>query len=311
MDDLQKRTAQAIINIFETGRALGKYGQVTLLPQDPGQLTYGRSQTTLASGNLYLLIKAYCETPGAGFADPFRPSLPALERRDPALNTDAAFKALLVAAGDDPVMHECQDAFFDRVYWQPAIASATSLGFVTPLGCATVYDSFVHGAWKAIRERAMNAPGAPKTDNEKVWIPFYIATRRAWLANHSNTLLQKTVYRMDALQALVDAGKWDLPLPLTVRGVAITAEILSGAAPVRASAAVVEERLLRLKAPMLQGEDVRALQQALGKAGFAVSPVDGIFGSDTDKAVKAFQAAKGMKADGIVGPASRAALGLN
>ena len=28
---IQKRTAQAIVNIFETGRARGDYGQVTLL----------------------------------------------------------------------------------------------------------------------------------------------------------------------------------------------------------------------------------------------------------------------------------------
>jgi hypothetical protein len=29
MNDLQKRTARAIVNIFETGRAVGHYGAVT------------------------------------------------------------------------------------------------------------------------------------------------------------------------------------------------------------------------------------------------------------------------------------------
>ena len=52
--DLQKRTCQAIVNIFETSRALGDYASVVFHPLDPGQLTYGRSQTTLASGNLFL-----------------------------------------------------------------------------------------------------------------------------------------------------------------------------------------------------------------------------------------------------------------
>ena len=66
MNDLQKRTAQAIVNIFETGRVAGDYGAVTLLPGDAGHLTYGRSQTTLGSGNLFLLIKAYCERADAG-----------------------------------------------------------------------------------------------------------------------------------------------------------------------------------------------------------------------------------------------------
>ena len=66
--ELQKKVAQSIVNIFETGRPRGDYGQVTLLSGDSGHLTYGRSQTTLASGNLYLLIKAYCEAADAKFA---------------------------------------------------------------------------------------------------------------------------------------------------------------------------------------------------------------------------------------------------
>ncbi len=61
LNKLQKKATQAIINIFETGKVLGEYDRVTLLAGDPGHLTYGRSQTTLASGNLHLLIKAYCE----------------------------------------------------------------------------------------------------------------------------------------------------------------------------------------------------------------------------------------------------------
>src|SRR5689334_9424437 len=56
---LQKAAAQAIVNIFETGTIRGNYGDVTLLRGDSGQLTYGRSQTTLASGNLFLLCKDY------------------------------------------------------------------------------------------------------------------------------------------------------------------------------------------------------------------------------------------------------------
>jgi chitosanase len=315
MNELEKKTAQAIVNIFETGRALGEYGQVTLLAGDSGQLTYGRSQTTLASGNLYLLIKAYCAIPEAAFATQMAPYLPALERLDSALNTDAAFKTLLRNSGDDHVMHDCQDQFFDRVYWQPAMNAAAGLGIQTPLGCATVYDSFIHGAWKPMRDRTNNAPGAPKPAaggkvDEKVWVPLYIATRRDWLASHSNTLLRKTVYRMDALQILVTGGKWDLALPLTVRGVTITPDVLSGSVVVRASADVVEERLLKLRAPMMQGEDVRALQKALVAAGFAIKDVDGIFGQETDDAVKGLQKAKNLTADGIVGPATKSALKL-
>src|SRR5215831_16707865 len=65
--ELQKKTAQTIVNIFETGHVRGDYGMVTLLASDYGHLTYGRSQTTLASGNLFLLIRAYCQAQDAQF----------------------------------------------------------------------------------------------------------------------------------------------------------------------------------------------------------------------------------------------------
>lgn len=309
MNALQKRTAQAIVNIFETSRALGNYGQVTLLANDPGQLTYGRSQTTLTSGNLYLLIKAYCETPDAAFATQLRPSLPKLESHDPALNHDEAFKSLLRSAGDDPVMQACQDAFFDRVYWTPAMTAAQSLGIKTALGSATVYDSVIHGSWARMRDRTIEKFKRPADSDEKKWIKGYIATRHDWLANHSNTLLRKTVYRMDALKTLVDRNAWALPLPLIVRGVSLTEEVLSGAPPVRASAEVAELRLLRLRSPYMQGSDVAALQKALTKANFRVEQ-DGVFGPATETKLKALQKARRLTVDGIAGPATRAALGL-
>jgi peptidoglycan hydrolase-like protein with peptidoglycan-binding domain len=59
----------------------------------------------------------------------------------------------------------------------------------------------------------------------------------------------------------------------------------------------------------MQGDGVRAVQQALVSAGIDVT-VDGVFGPGTDAAVKQFQTQKGLTADGIVGPATRSALGL-
>ena len=117
------------------------------------------------------------------------------------------------------------------------------------------------------------------------------------------------VYRMDCFQQLIDAGKWDLPLPLTVRGVLINEEVLSSAPPTRVSAQTPAERLLQLQTPPMQGDDVTALQRALVNAGIPVT-VDGIFGPSTEAAVKQFQTQRGLTADGIVGPATRSALGL-
>ena len=56
------------------------------------------------------------------------------------------------------------------------------------------------------------------------------------------------------------------------------------------------------------GKAVERLQKALKAAGHAVA-VDGDFGEATKRVVVAFQAARGLKADGVVGPATWAALG--
>lgn len=50
------------------------------------------------------------------------------------------------------------------------------------------------------------------------------------------------------------------------------------------------------------GSEVKDLQQILAGQGYSVGPIDGIFGTLTVTAVKAFQASKGLIPDGIVGP---------
>ncbi|SHN36089.1 peptidoglycan-binding protein [Gracilibacillus kekensis] len=59
-----------------------------------------------------------------------------------------------------------------------------------------------------------------------------------------------------------------------------------------------------------KGNVVRKLQTQLIKMGFRLERygVDGNFGQETDKAVKAFQKSQGIKVDGIVGPVTNARL---
>lgn len=53
-----------------------------------------------------------------------------------------------------------------------------------------------------------------------------------------------------------------------------------------------------------KGSNVVKVQQALECLGYYKGAIDGVFGSGTAAAVKTFQAKRGMKADGIVGPST-------
>ncbi len=59
------------------------------------------------------------------------------------------------------------------------------------------------------------------------------------------------------------------------------------------------------------GQTVRQIQTALKNRGYYTGKVDGIFGKITTAAVKKFQKDRGLKVDGIVGPATMKALGIS
>lgn len=304
MTSLQEKAAKAIVNVFETGRVQGDYGSVTLLQGDSGHLTYGRSQTTLGSGNLFLLIKAYCEAPGAQFAAALEAYLPKLAAKDVTLDQDMTLRGILHSAGADPVMRSEQDAFFARAYFQPACHAAQAFNLDKPLAQTVVYDSFIQGGWKTISDMVTRklGPVGPGVAQEQ-WIRTYVETRKQWLSSLKPPL-PKTTYRMDSFLALLDAGgaSWDLTLPFTVHGVTIDETSLGDepAAPVvvRASASQTQLPVLQLTNPYTTGEDVRKLQQALVQHGFT-NKCDGIYGPFTAALVTQFQRASGLHPDGI------------
>lgn len=74
--------------------------------------------------------------------------------------------------------------------------------------------------------------------------------------------------------------------------------------------ATVASRFLRyIPEEPMRGPDVRAVQVELRKRGLYQGPLDGIYGRGTYDGVIAFQAHRGLKADGVVGPATYNALG--
>jgi hypothetical protein len=59
-----------------------------------------------------------------------------------------------------------------------------------------------------------------------------------------------------------------------------------------------------------QGAQVKVLQRALARLGYATGAVDGDYGPSTEDALKRFQTASKLTADGVLGPATLKALKL-
>jgi peptidoglycan hydrolase-like protein with peptidoglycan-binding domain len=114
---------------------------------------------------------------------------------------------------------------------------------------------------------------------------------------------------MDAFQELIKASNWTLQLPIRIRGMMLDEQSLQFEEVVSASAREIQDRVLVVRVPRMKGEDVRHVQEVLKSKGL-LSSADGIFGPQTADAVARFQQTKGLKADGIVGPATYAALGV-
>lgn len=80
---------------------------------------------------------------------------------------------------------------------------------------------------------------------------------------------------------------------------------IEGIPPTAAPQPVVEKPAAALQE---KGDRNKDIQKALKNAGFYAGAIDGKIGPKTKKAIEEFQAAKGLKADGKVGPRTWAEL---
>ena len=83
----------------------------------------------------------------------------------------------------------------------------------------------------------------------------------------------------------------------------------SGFGTISSNTGQVIVRILKLNNPLMEGEDVRLVQQALADLNLLDSDqVDGKYGENTKLVVEIFQKQNGLSVDGQVGPATRKAL---
>lgn len=226
----QKYVIDCVLSIFETGRipSMASYSTCTILSDGAG-ISYGKHQATDRAGSLDKIVQLYIEKGGA-LTEQLKPYLSRLasndtSRLDPKKQPVWAQKLIeiLKQAGAEQVMREAQDEVFDAGYWIPAVGHAVNVGLKTALGHLVVYDTCIHsgpGGVANIRAR-FPEPAPVRGGDEKSWVLAYIRARKAWLLANANPLVQKTVYRMDALEELAKSGNWDLTTPVKVRGVTI------------------------------------------------------------------------------------------
>ena len=227
----QRHAINCIISVFETGRTPNPaaYSTCTILPDGAG-ISYGMHQSTDRAGSLDNIVKRYVEM-GGTHSEALRAYLPYFASNKSATEppkgpwsaetTNAV--NLLKAAGADPKMQAAQEEVFDRDYFQPAVNHANQIGLTKALSLAVVYDTCIHsGPGGVTMIRNMFAAKSPANGGtEAEWVKSYLNARRNWLATHKMTILHGTVYRMDALLALVQAGNWDLTPPFKVRSVTV------------------------------------------------------------------------------------------
>jgi peptidoglycan hydrolase-like protein with peptidoglycan-binding domain len=150
---------------------------------------------------------------------------------------------------------------------------------------------------------------------------------------HSSTSLSLLLAHDDASRDLADLAPWQLSLgrsrarrraaqlrfvpsgsrakrvslgALAALTVGPTASIASGQStigPVTSPEPVTTTEHVIVLTSGAEGRQVQLLQKALGAV-----KVDGVFGPETEAAVRSFQAARGLTVDGIVGPQTSAAL---
>jgi len=227
----QKWAIDGVLSIFETGKipSLSSFSTCTILSDGAG-ISYGVHQSTDRSNSLDSIVKRYIEL-GGTYATQLQPFLPYLAANKSAAEPPKGpwsqetkdLISVLKAAGSDPKMQVAQSDVFDRDYFMPAVNISKQIGLTKPLSLLVVYDTCIHsgsGGVGNIRSRLPEASPA-NGGEEKAWVKAYINARRTWLSGNKNPLVQKCVYRQDAMLELIKADNWDLVLPFSCRGVKI------------------------------------------------------------------------------------------
>lgn len=171
----------------------------------------------------------------------------------------------------------CEDGLTDAAYYKAAFALAQQL-------CAYLRKQYgikpenIVGHYEAWAAGYGSNHGDPRT----------------WQRKFGGSMAQ---FRAD-VRALVSGPDSPADAPIKDAGKMNWEEKETAEKPKEAQSGAIEMQTLRSGS---RGTQVKVLQWLLSQNGYSAGSVDGIFGANTLKAVKAYQAANGLAADGIAG----------
>lgn len=205
----KKSLIKKILLAFEQSSTKIKYDKIYLFEDGPNrkkQITVSFGVTEY--GNLKKMIRTYCLKNGK-FSEQFIPYISSIGKN--SLVDDKKFVNLLKESATDPIMQQTQEEAYDEMYIDPAYGFCSKNNFTEELSKLVICDSYLHSGSVLSLLRNMFSERPPiNGGDEKVWIKSYCEARRKWLENHSNKILNKTVYRMDFMLDRIKKGDWSL-----------------------------------------------------------------------------------------------------
>ncbi|WP_158412853.1 chitosanase [Hyphomicrobium nitrativorans] len=213
LDTAMVQRIKSISNIFEVGAPRADFGYIEDLGDGRGYTItqYGFVTNELETG---WIIERYTDLAAANSLTPFLAQLP-----PKASGTDSAKLAGFAKAwgrelARGPFLQQACDEVADRLYFNPAMEAARTLGVTLPVGRLILYDTILqHGggedpdSFGAILERARKTVAAHEEDGEVEFLNAFLKVRRRVLADPANSetadVWRQSVGRVDALSGLL------------------------------------------------------------------------------------------------------------
>ncbi len=234
IDRAMVQRIKSISNIFEVGAPRPDFGYIEDLGDGRGYTItqYGFVTNELEAG---WIIERYTELAAVNSLTPFLAQLPPKASGTDSAKLTGFAKAWGRELARGPFLQQACDEVADRLYFNPAMEAADTLGVTLPVGRLIFYDTILqHGggedpdSFGAISERAQKAVGSPKEGREVEFLHAFLKMRRHVLAEPANRetadVWRQSVGRVDVLSDLL-AHNPGLEPPVLVTSAHFNAEV--------------------------------------------------------------------------------------